>query len=185
MAKFDLIMQHLNPRVIIAKTEVPHDTARGKYVLKSSVVFSALEFEAVVIEYVSHHMQEVFGNHLPPEYCFNKAKHFLESSTGFDNATYIGLSGTEGGMNFVLTQITEGFKMEAKQAYFEYVLNTYIDRLNIDEILELMREMKDKLGVYSPLSFRYVKPEAMALSYRDFLWKYIDSLTKYKNLWAY
>ncbi len=74
---------------------------------------------------------------------------------------------------------------EAKQAYFTYVVNTFIDPLSFPDTVELMRELKQKIGAYAPQSFGFIEPEAMASNYKEILWKYIESLTKYKNLWAY
>lgn len=185
MPKFQQIMNHLDPKVVIAKTEIPHDTARGKYVLKSSVVSSYLEFEKVIIDYTAMHMKETMGSSLPPEFCLDKAKHFLDRSPGFDNSVFIGMSGTDGGMQLILNKICEGFKEEAKRAYFTYIVDTFIDPLAFQDIVQVMRELKAKIGAYSPQSWNYIEPEAMASHYREILWSYIDSLTKYKNLWAY
>ena len=185
MGKYDDLMEHLNPRVIIEKTEVPHDNARAGCTIQSSVVGSYSEFEDLVIAYVVHHMQQTAGLAPPPELCLDKARNFLEHSMGFNNAVFTGLSGTDGGMLNVLNQLNEGFKNEAKKAYFNYFLDRFIDPLSFPEIVELMREFKGRIGAYSPESFGYISPEQMAGNYREIFWQYIDTLTKYRNLWSY
>jgi len=185
MGKYDDIMLHLHPRVIIEKTEVPHDNARGNCTLQSSIVSSYSEFENLVIAYTSHHMQETFGHAPPPEFCLDKARKFLETSVGFDNAVFMGMSGTDGGMFNVLNQLNDGFKKEAKQAYFTYILDTFIDPLSFPDTVEVMRELKERIGAYSPQAFGYIAPEAMAANYKEILWRYIESLTQYRNIWAY
>jgi len=185
MGKYDDIMQHLNPRVIIEKTEIPHDNARASCTLQSSIVGSYSEFEDLVIAYVAYHMQETFGSAPPPEFCLFTARKFLESSVGFDNAVFMGLSGTDGGMPGVLNQLCEEFKKEAKQAYFVYILDHYISPLSFPDIVEVMQELKDKIGAYSPQSFGYVSAEQMAGNYKEILWGYIESLTRYRNIWSY
>lgn len=185
MPKFQNIMQHLHPKVIIEKCDLPHDTARGKYVLQSSIVRNHMEFENTIIDYVRFHMNELYGFSPPPDQALFRARQFIDSSLGFDNAVFIGLSGTEGGMPNILNQICEGFKKEAKSAYYTYIIDTYIDFLNFAEIVEVMREFKAGLGGYSPLSTTYIEPEAMAGHYKEILWSYIEGLTKYKNLWTY
>ena len=180
----DLLQHDLDPRVLTEKTETLHDDARAKATLESSIVRSHGEFESLNMAYVAHHTKETFGMAFPPEHCLDKARRFIDQSIGYDNAAFIALSGTEGGMPYVLNQINEGFKKEAKQAYFNHVL-TVIDPLNFQEIVELMVELKEKLGAYSPESFNYISPEQMAANYKDILFNYINSLTRYRNLWAY
>ncbi len=185
MGKYQDVMRHLHPKAIIEKTEIPNDNARAGCTLQSSIVGNYAEFENNLIAYVAYHTEKVFGSAPPPEFCLDKARKFLESSIGFDNAVFVALSGTDGGMPHILNQLNDGFKKEAKQAYFTYVVNTFIDPLNFEETVQLMRELKQKIGSYSPQSFGYIEPEAMAAHYKEILWNYIDSLTRYRNLWAY
>jgi hypothetical protein len=42
-------MQYLNPKVVIEKTEIPHDNARASCTLQSSIVRNYNEFENVII----------------------------------------------------------------------------------------------------------------------------------------
>lgn len=185
MSKYTDIMKYLNPKNIIEKTELPNDTARGKYVLKSSIAKSYQEFEQIVIDYMDFHCRQIYnGGSLPPELLRDKADKFLQKMGGLsDSAAYQALSGTDGGMVSILNQLSEKFKEEMKRAYFEYVITTYINPLNFDEMVELMAEFKSKLLNYSPQSFGYIEPAAMAVNYKTIIWNYIDSLTKYKNLW--
>ena len=143
------IMQYLEPRLLIEKTDIPHDNARASCTLQSSVVRSYNEFEDLIIAYVTHHMQETFGSALPPEYCLDKARKFLDNAIGFDNAVYIAMSGSEGGMANVLNQLCEEFKKEAKLAYITYIIDQYIDPLSFDEVVEVMRDLKEKIGHFS------------------------------------
>lgn len=185
MSKFQSIMYYLDPKLIIEKTEVPHDTARSNCTLQSSTVRDYHEFENLLIAYIAHHMQETLGHYPPPEFCLGKARDMLDNSIGFDNAVYISMSGADGGMNHVLNEICEGFKKEAKQAYFNYIIDRFISPLNFDQITEVMREFKEKLGNYTPESFNYISPEAMGVHYKSILKSYIDSLSRYRNLWNY
>jgi hypothetical protein len=185
MGKFDDIMNLVSPKPFIAHTEVPHDNARESFVQPNSIVASHEEFQGVLIAYVTHHMDLLFGSHPPPEFCLIKARDFLESSDGYDNAVFIAMSGTKGGINYVLNLINEQFKAEAKQAYFTYVMNEYVDPLNFDDITDLMREFKQKLGGYAPNAFNFITPESMASNYRQIIWNYIESLTNYRNLWSF
>ena len=182
---FQNIMQHLHPRVIIEKVELQHDTARGSYRLQSSIARSYAEFEQVIIDYANHHMSIVLGVTMPPDMLLAKARNFLDSSCGFKEAAYIALSGSNGGLVYVLNQISEGFKQEAKRAYFDYILDSFIDPLSFEEITAVMAELKDRLGAFSPQPIAYASTAAMAADYKAILWNYIDSLTKYKNLWQY
>ncbi len=185
MARFNQLMEHLNPRVIIEKTEVPNDQARASVTLQSSTVSGYAEFESIVIAYVANHMEIVFGAFPPEDHCLDKARKFLESLIGWDNAVFIAMSGAEGGLPHVLNQINDGFKNEAKQAYFAYFVDKYIDPLNFSEVVEVMRALKEKISEYSPESFGYIEPEALAGNYKDILWRYIDSVSRYRNIWSY
>jgi len=185
MAIYDEIMERLNPKVIISVVDEPHDTARGSYVLRSSIAHSYQEFEGIIVHYTDHHMKMIFGNSLPNDHLLQKSRNFLESDGSFKNAAFMGLSGTEGGMIQVLNMIAEGFKAEAKKAYFDYILDSFIDPLSFEQVVRVMKELKTRLSSYSSDSFDYISPEAMAADYKEIIWKYIDALTRYRNLWQY
>jgi len=186
MGKFDDITKHLNPKIIIQRTELPNDTARGKYTLKSSIVTSYQEFEYTVIDYMRFHNKEIYnGASLPPEMLRHKADQFLKELGGLVESAYIGISGKDGGMIKILNMLNEKYKAEMKRAYFEYVINTFIDPLSVDDIVELMAEFKSKILSYSPKSCAYVKPEAMALDYKNIIWNYMETLNNYKNIWQF
>ena len=126
MPRFNDLSHHLDPKVIIEKAELPHDSARGKFTIKSSIARSYQEYEKTIIDYTDHHMKEVFGCSLPADHLLEKAQNYLDKSSGIKQSVYMGLSGTEGGMNTILNNIAEGFKADAKKAYFEYVVNTFV-----------------------------------------------------------
>lgn len=186
MSKFTDIMKYLNPKNILEQTEIPSDTARGKYFLTSSIAKSYHEYEKIIIDYLDFHYKEVFNNaSFPPNILRGRADHYLKKTGGLVNSAFIGLSGVSGGMHHILNIISEGVKYEMKRSYFDYVITTYISPLSFDEIVELMREFKSKLINYSPQSFAYIEPESMAKDYQSILWNYIEQLTQYKNLWKF
>ena len=175
----------LNPRTILKKTQIPHDNARASVTLQYSTVSNYHEFEDLSIAYVSHHTYMILGTALPPELCLDKARKFLDQSIGWDNAVYIAMSGDDGGMPNVLNQINDGFKNEAKSAYITYFVDKHIDALDFSQVVGVMSEIKERIRVYSPESFQYISPEQMSANYRDILWKYIDSVSRHRNLWDY
>jgi hypothetical protein len=178
-------MEHLHPEVILAKTDIPHDSARASVTLRSSRAGSYEEFEALLIAYVSHHTEKIYGMAYPPDLCLSIARKHLDQAVGFDNAAYIALSGSEGGMHTLLNHISDGFKQEAKQAYYNWILDSFVSPLNFEQIVEVMREFKERLIGYSPASMRFISPEQMAGSYKNILWRHIDSLSRNRNLWDY
>lgn len=186
MSKYTDIMKYLNPKNIIEHTEAPSDTARGKYSLKSSIAKSYHEYEKIVIDYLDFHYKAVFNNtSFPPNILRGRADQYLRKTGGLINSAFIGLSGANGGMNHILNIISEGVKEEMKRSYFDYVVTTYISPLSFDEVVELMREFKSKLISYSPQSFTFIEPEAMAKDFQTILWDYIEQLKQHKNLWKY
>jgi len=186
MGKFQDVMYYLNPRVIIGKIDIPNDAARGSYVLRSSIVRSAPEFEDVIIDYMDHHFRAVFGGSLPGEYLMSQARGLLEDAEGFDNLRYIGLSGANGGMGYVLNVLVEAEKKRQKQEYFKKVIVRNIEELlDYSDVLELCQEFKNRLSVFSPQSFNYISAVQMAADYKKILWRYIEDLSQYRNLWQY
>ncbi len=185
MSRFSDIMVYLHPKAIIEKTETSHNAARGKCTLQSPIAQDYNDFEESIIAYTSFHMAEVFGNSPPPEFCLNIARRYIDEAVGFDNAAFIALSGSEGGMNNVLNLIADGFKKEAKAAYVTYVIDKFISPLNFEEIVEVMREFKERLGQFCPESMNYISPEAMAGSYKKIIWSYFEGLSRHRNLWSY
>jgi hypothetical protein len=185
MSKYNQMMQYLNPKEIIKKTQIPHDNARASVTLQSSTVRNYAEFEETIIAYVAHHTQKVLGMPLPPDLCLSKARRFLDSSIGWDNAVYIAMSGAEGGVPQILNELNDSFKQESKQSYFTYFLHQVLDPMNFSETVELMTELKQKIGAYAPESFNYISAQQMAGNYEDIIWKYIDSVSRHRNLWDY
>ncbi len=183
--RYQNIMNHLHPRAIVEKVDLLHDSARGSYNLESSIASSHSEFEEIVMDYLDHHIGQTIGGSMPPEHLLYKARKILDSAGGFDNAVFTGLSGTDGGMTKVLDDLSKGLKEESRKAYFDYIIDSFIDPLSFEEIVEVMSDLKDCLSDFSPQPFEFISPEAMAGSYKQHLWEYIDSLTRYKNLWAY
>lgn len=185
MSRYDELMRHLHPRVIIEKTELPHDNARASCTLQSSIVGSFNEFEELLMAYVHHHMTQTQGMAPPPEYCLDIGRRHLDNSVGFDNAVFMAMSGGEGGMPAVLNNVCESLKQEAKQAYIRYMLDRFIDPLSFGEVVEVMTEFKSRLSGFTPESFNYISPEQMAGNYCEILSNYVNSLSRYRNLWAY
>jgi len=175
----------LNPRTILEKTQIPHDNARASVTLQSSTVRNYHEFEDIIMAYVSHHTHMILGIALPHELCLDKARKFLDSSIGWDDAVYIAMSGDDGGVPNILNQINDGFKKESRSAFITYFIDKHIDALDFSQVVGVMKEIKERIRVYSPESFNYISPEQMAGNFRDVLWKYIDSVSRYRNLWDY
>jgi len=180
------IMKHLDPRIILEKTLIPHDTARCKFQLASSIVGSSKEFENVLIQYMDHHLKEVYSHSEAPHILLAKARNYMEQAKiKYEEAQYSALFGSNGGLNNVLNQICAGIQQEERMAYFTYVMNTFIDSLNFSQKVDLMREMKSKLAAFSSPSAQYLEPEAMAHEYREVIFQYIEQLMQYKHLWRY
>ncbi|MCK5707044.1 MAG: hypothetical protein KAI43_05275 [Candidatus Aureabacteria bacterium] len=185
MSKFDDVMRHLNPKVIIEKTEIPHDTIRAKYVLKSSIVSSYREYENIIIDYIAFHSKALNNYPFSPDICLHEADKYLKKLGGLEKACYIGTSGADGGMPYILNLLNDGFKATAREAYFRFILNSFVTPHNFDETIELMQGLKDKLSAYSPYSFQYFSAAAMTADYKSIIWNYIDSLAQYKNIWKF
>jgi hypothetical protein len=175
----------LNPRRILEMTQIPHDKARASVTLQKTTVSTFPEFEDTMIAYVSHHTRIILGTSLPPELCLDKARRFLDQSIGWENSVYISMSGDEGGIPFVLNQINDAFKSESKSAYISYFVDRHIDAFNFPQVIEVMKSIKERIGAYSPESFSYISTEQMAANYKDIIWRYIDSVSRHRNLWDY
>ncbi|OPY88344.1 MAG: hypothetical protein A4E71_00555 [Smithella sp. PtaU1.Bin162] len=184
--RFEVIMQHLNPKALIAKIEIPHDTIRASYPLKCSVVRSNREFQEALIHFMQYYWQARFNTSAPPDVCLGDALNYIKGAFGSeDNAAYIALSGTEGGLPAVLNAISEGWKRKDTDNYIDYILDKYCDPLNFDEVCDLLGDFKKALKGFAPYSFDYVSPAELFKNHRRIMKDYILSLRKYKNLWAY
>ncbi len=186
MSRADDLFRLLHPQALIDRTEKPFDTALGLFNLASSTASSYHEFEGLVVRYMTHVEHRIYNSSLPPEMLLNKARRFLAAAMGsFDEAVFLAMSGAAGGCMRVLMSITEGYKQEAKAALIEYVISTYIDPLDFDQAVEVMRGLKAKLAAYHPQPFAFVQPEMMAANYQAVIRQYVESLSQYKNLWHY
>lgn len=188
MGLFDDVMKDLDPDVILRKTQLEHDEARGKYVVKSPIVRSHDEFVREVIAYANFHHTAIFGLPMPDDYALDKAREFLENGVkgGWKTAVLLGLSGNEGGMRYICNAICDSWKYRSERAYFDYIMDViHIDPLNFEQVVQLMKEFKTKLSDYAPPSFKLLSPEAMAADYKNIIWEYITSLKKYYHLKKY
>ena len=59
------------------------------------------------------------------------------------------------------------------------------DPLSFDDVVEVMKDLKERLIDFSPPAFAYVQPESMAGDYRNYIRQYYYALTQHKNLWKY
>ncbi len=185
MSRYQQLMEDLHPQVIIAKTEVPYDTAYANYSLQSSIVSSYAEFEEEVITFIAYVMLNTVGSYLPPEFLLDKARNFLDRKPGFDNAVIMAMSGADGGLMAVLQLIVLKFKEEARQSYYQYILDSYIDPMNFEQIVEIMTEFKQRLSAYTDDAFDFISPEQMAGQYKQILWDYIEKMSSNRNLWRF
>ena len=182
MSRYKEIMRKLHPLVIIRMVEYPNDSARGMYSLKSSIVASYDEFISVVIDYLKHHSSVVYGIPYNDISALGKAQQILKD---MKKAAYMALSGSDGGMNLVLDELNKGFKEEQRRAYFDYIVDKLLDPLDYEDIVGFMMEFKANLEQFAPASFSYVSAAAMAADYKSILWKYIEAVSQYKNLYKY
>ncbi|MCK4982222.1 MAG: hypothetical protein KAS17_04810 [Victivallaceae bacterium] len=185
MSRYQQIMEHLQPQVLIAKTETPYDTAIANYVLQNSIVPSYEIFVEEIITFTAYVMLQTVGSYPPPEFLLDKARQLLDKSIRFENAAVMALSGAEGGLMAVLQDIIKGFKENSRQAYYFYILENYIDPMSFQQVVEVMQEFKDHLGAYTPEPFDYISAEQMAAEYKTILWNYIESLSRHRNLWSF
>ncbi len=185
MDKIDQVLNYLNPRVVIAKTQIPHDNARANAPVYPSPVPDHRTFQRYITHYFQFHEKQISGVEPPADIALSRARQFLENSISYDGAVANSLSGGEGGINVVLNHICDGFKRESKTAYFNFVLDKLVDSLNYEEVLELMIGFKKKLEQYGPQSYQYLPPEQMCFKHREVIYNFINELEKHKNLWKY
>ena len=188
MGTFDDIMSILTPERIIQVTQIQHDDARGRFGISSPLVKSYAEFVQRITAYVIYHQQAAFGGPpMPPDMAWGKAGQILEKlfKGGINAAVMTGLSGDQGGMRFILDTICEGYKQESENNYITFILDSYLDPLDFDQIVQAMTEFKATLSQYAPASFKAIDPAGMAADYNTVVRQYIQSLRQYGNLRKY
>ncbi len=183
--RFARMLERLHPARLVREIEVPHDTVRGAYQLKSSVVYSSEEFESVLADFMRFYYMRMFHGFDPGNnFALGEAKRLLKQILDFDEALFRATSGTEGGLGSVLSAISEAWKREMLNNYVDNVMNECWNERNYEQCEEVFADFTEALRKYAPHSFEYISRVELIRNGKNVIKNYILSLRKYKNLWT-
>jgi hypothetical protein len=189
MSSFKNLMAELDEKTIAQKIGIPHDEARIRYSLKSNIVGTYNEFEAVIGDYFAKHFIACVshGGSLSAFDATSRAKQLIEREyrrRGGDlNSAYNDAhDGTNGGLRLILDIIAEGLKAESVELYIRDVFDRHVTPNSWEEKVEIIRQFISQCGVHLASSIQTEKPERYASNYRELIQAYVTALQRTSSI---
>ena len=176
------IIEYLHPDVVLQICDIPNDNARASFSIPNVTVRNYAEFQALILNYIKHHHKGIFGQPCNDLVALTWAQ---DSLGDLERIAYLGLSGAEGGVATLLSKISDYFKQTIRKNFFDMIINDLIDPLDPEAKIRLMAEFKEHLSNFAPAYFNYVSPEAMAADYRSIIYRYMEGIGRFRNLYRY
>ena len=183
MALIDSLLQELNEENLIRKVGLPHDEARNSYRITKNTVADYREFEQEIAQYYNHHHQQVYGVSFPDYVAREKAKAILNRqygrSHGDEKTAYNDAHlGTNGGLSAVLSAIADSIKHEARTQYGQDLFNRYINPMEYQEKVEIIRQFFQRVGHLLPPGFELSNPARYCNDYMGIVDSYVQSMNQ-------
>jgi hypothetical protein len=97
-------------------------------------------------------------------------------------ATAEAISGVQGGLRFVLDQMTEQFKRERQEAHVQHVIATAIDALDWDAKVGFVKEFLRRHPDVVPAELASEPPERFAKNYELIVRAYVNAMDGVKQM---
>lgn len=138
------ILQLLHISVITEKVDRPHRMIRERWVTPTYVPVDYPEFCKIITGYYQYHTKAWLGGPtMPADLAFSKAREILEKGQGgYVQIGKCSLGGREGGVIAAIDLIAEGIMEDATEKYITYILSTYVNPLDYDSKVALMKEYR-------------------------------------------
>lgn len=182
-ANLSMILKELDPENISYKVSRIHDAMRELYVVQRITVQNFEEFMEEITKFYQHQFSAVIsGGHVdvPDWIASGFAREIVDKAFsrlgGLEGAYMIASKGIEGGLRTVIDSIYKAIKEQQEEQYINHVLITYVDPLDWDDRIELMRQYLNRFGRSLPEGARIKSPEELAANYEEIIKLHMKAL---------
>jgi hypothetical protein len=167
---------------------LPIDAARASFLLDRVTVDNSQQALDVITSFYIHLLEYTNGTAGSPG--IDQAgpdAHALMDRTfarggGAAAATAEAISGVQGGLRFVLDQMTEQFKRERQEAHVQHVIATAIDALDWDAKVGFVKEFLRRHPDVVPAELASEPPERFAKNYELIVRAYVNAMDGVKQM---
>ena len=153
MSLIDNILEKLDEGAM-AESMLKHDIAREKYILKNLTVSSYGDFLTEITLYYRHHVRYVRGKDEVPDKvsridlaeAIKVVDQAFPSLGGVQYAFTIAKEGIQGGAKYVIDSMASVLKKDWEEQYIDSILVFYINPLDFQQKVELMKQYLAKFG---------------------------------------
>jgi len=180
----DQFLQELSSENIAREVLLPIDAARASFTTDKVTVESYEEFFEIITAFYTHilrHLGQISGDVDQKQI----ASHAIDlvkrafSRNGEEKAAYSeAKTGVNGGLRYILDQMTNRFKIEERSKYVKMILKTAIDPMDFETKTVLIKTLMAQLGSNLPEEIRNQPPERFAADYDKIIEAYAQSQDK-------
>lgn len=182
------LLSELDPKNLAEKVGIPIDSARGNFVLDSSVAQSDLEFFEIINAFYLHLLRwtHQLVEPVDPTSVAAEAAHCLERAFsrkgGARAAKAEGLDGSQGGMRIVLDAYCEEYKSSQEYKHINWILTEMLEALPYEQKLSVMGEVLEFLRPYLPGDLQDLTPEQLIGREREVIHRLARAISNLRNL---
>jgi len=168
------ILDMMDDEAIAEAVDIPNDEARQSYPLERNTVDSYQEFHEEITMYYQHHILHAIGNPVMPVFLASGLARDIvdiafQRQGGLEAAYRNARTGRFGGLAGSFDAICQTLKQEHEEKYMEHIFNTFIDPLNYEDHVELMRQYLERFGNFLPDEESRRTPEDLARNAKELI----------------
>ena len=189
ISKVDLenVFLQISEEQISKKIARPIDNARAIYTLEKITVDSAEQFLEQITSFYLHLISHtaLAPAQIDSEQLQSSALQLLQrafaNNGGIEAAHHEAITGYAGGMNLILSQLTDHFKFEQKSGYVNSILTRMIDQMDIDKKIEFTKKLLEHIGPFLPAEIRDRPASTLIDRYQEIIKAYVNSIDRFKQ----
>ena len=177
------ILELLDPRALAGKIDRPHDDALYSYRGPQGIPSSFQEFRDWLRQYYEYHYDTAIGaGYRPPEeVSAGSAMQAVESAFGnrggIEGAFQTAVIGMEQGLHSSFVAIATFLRETHRKWYMRWVIDTYIDPLDFDKKVALVRSLQKTYPV--PDGYAGKRPEELTSNHYALVMDLVQRMKSY------
>jgi len=184
----DIIFSRIGNDAVTQKINGPIDSARACFMLDSTTVETAEEFNQTIVSFYIHLLRHTRKTSGPIDYdaAGEDVRSLLNSSFfdkgGYKSALAEAKYGHNGGLKLVLDNITKAFRHQAHQKYINYILASALEPLDWKDKIDLVNTFLKRLKNYLPEDITLQPAENYVENFETLIKSYINRMDDIKYI---
>ncbi|MEI8044597.1 MAG: hypothetical protein WCL11_24515, partial [Verrucomicrobiota bacterium] len=184
----DIVLAEIEQEHLTAVICLPIDTARASFLLDSVTAENPVQALEIITSFYIHLQRYTDRSAGSPtfEEAGPEAQLLLERAFARKGGTAAALaetqSGIEGGLRFVLDQMTEQLKRECQEKHVLHVLATAVNPLDWEAKVKFIKELFHRCRALLPAELTSEPPERFARDYERIVRLYVNALAEMKQV---